>query len=406
MMPEVCVFVRKLIGFFLLGLMALLIWQRDAILDELRALRPLPQSAVSMDGASKVVVRYYPTETPVLPLTRAPSPAAAIANAATATKLIPTNTPTPAPDNALIRGLILQRQTFNNCGPATLSMQLAAFGSRDNQYRVAQTLRPDKDDRNVSLDEMAAYARSKGLNARVVQGGDLELLRGLIAKGLPVIIETWFIPQPNDEMGHYRLAMGFTRAKTTDEFVFFDSYEGENVRMPAQEIDALWKAFNRAMLVVWSPTQDGDVRALLGERMNDAPMRQRALAVARAEAAANPKDKFAWFNVGTNLLALGDGAGAAQAYDRARAIGLPWRMMWYQFGPYAAYYAAQRYDDVIQLANETLKSVNNLEESYYWRGVAHAAKDDAEAARADLQKAISLNANYEAARNALEKLAR
>jgi tetratricopeptide (TPR) repeat protein len=401
--------VRKwflLAGVFVLGLMALAAWKGSAILDEVRALRPLPQSTVSVDGASKVVIRYYPTETPVLLLSRATSApvAAAPVNAPSATTPIPTPAPKPAPDNALIRGLVLQRQTFNNCGPATLSMQLAAFGSRDNQYKVAQSLRPDKDDRNVSLNEMAAYAREKGLNAQVVQGGDLDLLRALIAKGLPVIIETWFVPEPNDEMGHYRLAMGFTHTAATDEFVFVDSYEGENIHVPAPEIDALWKAFNRAMLVVWAPAQDADARALLGERMSDTIAAQHALAVARAEAKANPQDKFAQFNVGTNLLALGDGAGAAQAFDRARAIGLPWRMMWYQFGPYAAYYAAQRYDDVIELANATLKPVNNLEESYYWRGMAYAAKGNAEAARADLQKAISLNANYTAAKEALNLL--
>lgn len=381
--------------------MALAVWQGSAILDAFRALRPLPESKISVDTGSRVIIRYYPTETPALPPTATPSLGKTAAPAATP---IPTHTPKPAAQTARIQGLVLQRQTFNNCGPATLSMQLAAFGSRDNQYRIAQSLRPDKDDRNVNLDEMAAYARQKGLNARVAQGGDLDLLRGLIAKGFPVIIESWFVPHPNDEMGHYRLAMGFTRDETTDEFVFLDSYEGENVRMSAADVDALWKVFNRAMLVVWLPAQDADARALLGERLSDTPMRQRALAVARAEAKANPQDRFAWFNVGANLLALGDGAGAAQAFDRARAIGLPWRMMWYQFGPYAAYYDQKRYDDVIKLADETLAQVNNLEESYYWRGMAFAAKGHLEAARADLQKAISLNANYQTAKDALAGL--
>lgn len=75
-------------------------------------------------------------------------------------------------------------------------------------------------------------------------------------------------------------------------------------------------------------------------------MHENALATAQAEAAADPKDAFAWFNVGTNLTALGRHDEAAAAYDQARLAGLPWRMLWYQFGPYRAYYETGRYEDV------------------------------------------------------------
>ena len=54
---------------------------------------------------------------------------------------------------------------------------------------------------------------------------------------------------------------------------------------------------------------------------------------------------FAWFNRGTNLMELQDYIGAAAAYDEAFNIysGLdpetrPWRLLWYQTGPYWAYY--------------------------------------------------------------------
>jgi len=48
----------------------------------------------------------------------------------------------------------------------------------------------------------------------------------------------------------------------------------------------------------------------------------------------------------------------------------PYRIMWYQSGPYFAYYYSARYQDVINLADTTLyKTIAQptLEESLYWR---------------------------------------
>ena len=46
-------------------------------------------------------------------------------------------------------------------------------------------------------------------------------------------------------------------------------------------------------------------------------------------------------------------------------------MMWYQTGPYKAYYYTNRFADVINLADTTLNDTIAepvLEESLYWRG--------------------------------------
>ena len=107
-------------------------------------------------------------------------------------------------------------------------------------------------------------------------------------------------------------------------------------------------------------------------------------------AAATPDDALAWFNLGSDLVALGQFEPAAAAYDRARQIGLPWRMLWYQFGPYESYHAVGRYDDVIALADTTLATANNLEESYYWRGMSRLAQGDVEQGISELKSAVDL----------------
>ena len=111
------------------------------------------------------------------------------------------------------------------------------------------------------------------------------------------------------------------------------------------------------------------------------------------------------FNAGSSLHALGRDAEAVQAFDTAFALQLPWRMMWYQFAPYGAYFAAGRHERVIDLANATLKRVKNLEESYYWRGKSQAALGKVKAARADFQQALVFNPNFAPAQAALNELA-
>ncbi len=104
---------------------------------------------------------------------------------------------------------------------------------------------------------------------------------------------------------------------------------------------------------------------------------------------------------------------AAQAYDKAFEIYQtlpedlrPYRLMWYQVGPYQAYYNTGRYQDVINLANTTFTWASKpvLEESYYWRGMAYQALGKSNLAIADLKKAAALNPNYALPRLELQRL--
>lgn len=292
-------------------------------------------------------------------------------------------------------------------------MALHYFGKSETQADVAAFLKPNAEDKNVSPDEMAAYVRRLGLEAVVRVGGGLTRIKNLIATGFPVVVETWFIPEPGDQMGHYRLLTGYD--DDARQFTTQDSYNGPNVRLGYDAFDELWLVFNRVYLVIYRPSQTETLAAILGEDMNDRTMYARALVTAEKEA-ANPiaecvayenctdQTAFAWFNVGSNLSSLSRHQDAAAAYDQARLLGLPWRTLWYQFGPYESYSAVERYDDVITLASVTLNTADNLEESYYWRGVAHLGKGNVEQARADFQAALDNNPRFAAAKAALESI--
>jgi predicted double-glycine peptidase len=312
-------------------------------------------------------------------------------------------TATPAPLHQLaapagqLAGVRHEYQGWNNCGPTTLAMLLSFFGRSETQQDTAPFLKPNREDKNVSPNEMASYGTSIGYSARVVIGMDVPMLKTLLTNQIPVIVETWYIPEPEDEMGHYLLFTGYTG----ETLSFYDSYKGPNVTKEAATFDALWKVFNRTAILVYPPEQEALVNSILGELADPAAQIERATQIAYAEATANPQDKFAWFNLGSSLTMAGDTANAVQAFDTARSLKLPWRMMWYQFGPYEAYYAQGRYDEVIALSNATLANADNLEESFYWRGRAQAALGNADAARSDYETALRLNSNFAPARQEL-----
>ncbi len=344
---------------------------------------------------------HTPTPTPTLPPSHTPPPT-------------PTSTPTP-PSSLTLTGLRHEPQGWNNCGPTTLAMALSYWGRDETQYAVAPILKPDPEDKNVSMWEMEAYVRELGLGASVRVGGDVERLKALLRAGYPVVIETWEVQErealPPDQMGHYRLITGYDDA--VEQFITYDSLHGPDLPIGYQELDELWRVFNRVYLVIYALDEREPLVSVLGFDLYDEGMYQRALETARAEAANPPAScvayaecadwtTFSWFNVGSSLTSLGRHDEAVAAYDQARQLGLHYRMLWYQFGPYESYHAVGRHDDVIALADATLATTGNLEESYYWRGMSRLAQGDADGARADLETALHYHEHWPPATTALD----
>jgi len=326
----------------------------------------------------------------------------------------PSPTPTPAPPLSVsLTGLRHEYQGWNNCGPTTLAMALSYWERSETQYDVAPVLKPDPEDKNVSPWEMESYVRGLGLGAIVRVGGTIERLKALVRANFPAIVETWYVRDARDQLGHYRLIIGYD--DTAGQFITYDSLHGPDVTIGYQELDELWRVFNRTYLVIYAPERWEPLAAILGPDLDDAAMYERALETGRVEAVTPPEScvayadcadwvTFSWFNVGSSLTSLGRHAEAVAAYDQARQLGLHYRMLWYQFGPYESYHAVGRYDDVIALANATLATANNLEESYYWRGKARLAQGDADGARADFKAALRYHTDWPPAVIALAEM--
>jgi tetratricopeptide (TPR) repeat protein len=209
-------------------------------------------------------------------------------------------------------------------------------------------------------------------------------------------------------MGHYRLLTGYDDSRQI--WIAYDSYVStgvkadapyQGIQLPYTEMDTLWAVFNRTYLLLYTEELAPIVTGILAEEMDDQVMWERALAHAQAEMTSRPDDPFVHFNLGSVLVALGEYEQAAAAFDRARIIGLPWRMLWYQFAPFRAYYETGRYDELVALADATIVTAGEIEEVYYYKGLGLAALGRHDEARKNWQHALELNPNYEMAAIAL-----
>jgi tetratricopeptide (TPR) repeat protein len=314
------------------------------------------------------------------------------------------------PASHYIEGMEMVWQQLNRCSAAALAIQLSYFDWGGTYTDTIRGLNPHAEDVSVRLDEMITFAEDYGLIGIERFGGTVEMLKILVGNGFPVLVEATYYDGADynrDWMSHNRVIIGYDDAEGV--VYALDSLlgagdDGRGRRIPYQDVFDRWQPFNRNYLVLYRPGDEPLLQALMGDQWDAEYNAEWALAQAEAEVnGANP-NSFAAFNMGSSLVLLGRYEEAAAAYDRARAIGLPWRMMWYQFGPFEAYLQVGRYDDVIQLARQVIEGTPGVEESYYYIARAYRAQGDLQRAEANLEVAVLRNPNFIAAIDELQDL--
>ena len=326
-----------------------------------------------------------------------------------------------------------QRNRWNYCGPSNLTMALKYWGWPGNRDDVAKVVKPGiqdkslnfieqgKSDKNVMPYELTDFVQDHtSYNVVLRYGGNIDLLKRLVAAGFPVVAEKGYYEADYTGkvgwMGHYQFVTGYDDG--TQSLVVQDTWlDGPNFRIKYDLFANGWRSFDYIFFIVYPPDRQSDVMRLLGQWADPVWSYQHALELAEQDV-KTLKDIdlfFAWFNRGTSLVKLTRYSEAADAYDKAFNIyaGLntdnqqrPYRMMWYQTGPYMAYYYSGRYGDVIKLAHITLETVSpaTLEESFYWRGMAEYALGQTEEGISDLRESVKLNMNFQAGLQMLKTL--
>jgi len=356
---------------------------------------PLPQPLAA--------VTSIPSHTPTVSSTEAPVSTPTPGATPTQTAL-----PTALPDFIDLGSPAWEKQTPNNCGPATLSLYLKTHNWDGDQSDISDLLKPETGDRNVNVEELTYYVRTQAgwLNAEYRVGGDIQILKQFLAAGLPVVIEEGDLLEgeywPNDDRwaGHYLLLTGYDEASQT--FIAQDTFRSPDRKVPYQSVLENWQAFNYVYLLVFRPDQTDLVKSILGEDWDVDINRQKALELAESQTETDPDNAFTWFNLGSNLVYFERYQEAALAYDTARQIGLPQRMLRYQFGPFFAYFFGGRNDDLLVLTEYALQRTPNSEETLLWRGWGKYRAGDTPAAISDFQAALAENPFYQDAEYALD----
>ncbi len=342
----------------------------------------------------------------------------------------PTITATPLPATVMLDGVKYEHQhgRLNYCGPANFSMALTFWGWNGNRDVIGKAIKPSDKDKNVMPYELQDYIANNvpGMTSIIRNGGDIDLLKRLVAAGFPVVVEKGIyeldVNGKYGWMGHYAFVTGYDEINKL--IIYQDSYQpqgappGLNRKIDYETFLEGWRAFNYVFIVVYPLEKQDEVLTLLGPYADEKWANQHALEIAQTEGQTlSGIDRFfAWFNAGTSHVALFQYYDAAVAYDYAFSLYAnldaddsirPYRMMWYQTGPYKAYFYTNRFADVINLANTTLNDTIAepvLEESLYWRGQAYYMAGKTDLAVKDYRAALKVHPNWLPAIQALQDL--
>ena len=360
----------------------------------------------------------------------------------------PTITSTPVPGSVILANVpfVDQMNAWNYCGPANLTMALEYWGWKGDpssvyspRDQVGIAIKPGVDDPslpyysrsqsdvNVMPYEMVDFVNQQTTNKALFRyGGDLDLLKRLIAAGFPVITEKGIyesLPPENTMQwaGHYAFTTGYDDVQK--DFIWQDSYlppakpVGKNTKTSYDDYLSGWRAFNYVFIVIYPADRETELDQVLGPWADQYWAAQHALDIANQEIQSNALSGndlvFAMFNKVTSDINLQnpDYGPAAAAYDQANGYfnntlsasddkPLPYRIMWYETAPYSAYYYTGRYQDVINLAEANLKRIQatrSLEESWFWESRAEYALGAYDTAYADMRQALHFHPNFQPA---------
>ncbi|NJL57182.1 hypothetical protein HC928_20125 [bacterium] len=226
---------------------------------------PAPTEQAASPTEAPAVVQPMPTFTEQVPVVEAPPVLAA-----------------SRPASHINYGFVWDRQNWNNCGPTTVTTALSFFGwSRDQDF-AASYLRPNPEDKNVSPHELVAFVNEQtDVNALHRIGGDLDLLRTLVANEFPVIIEVGGnLFEAYEWIGHYLNVTGYDDNQGV--FYVVDSFlgagEGGFGRVePYNSLDETWRAFNRQYVVLYEPWREDLLMSLLGDHAEREAAAEHAL---------------------------------------------------------------------------------------------------------------------------------
>lgn len=148
-------------------------------------------------------------------------------------------------------------QTYNACGPASLSMLLAYWGYQQSQAEISPLVRPSETS-YMPVKTIAPFAAQYQLQTLVVSNASVNTVRALTANGVPVLLLTDL--ETPGKIPHWRVASGFNDAKRS--LIFHDPLKGY-ISITYDDVNLLWSGHANLLVVLFPEAyRDAVLRSL------------------------------------------------------------------------------------------------------------------------------------------------
>lgn len=165
-----------------------------------------------------------------------------------------------APPGYLLQGMPLVRQSYNACGPASISQVLAYFGLNVSMAEVSRFTRAS-DRSYMTAQAIVTFAPKVGMEARLYTGGSLTTVRAAIRKGLPIIALQSHITAQGRVIPHWRVVVGYDDVR--QETYLMDPLLGY-VKMGYSDFNRVWADHHGQFAVLYPPKLSGVVKHTIG----------------------------------------------------------------------------------------------------------------------------------------------
>lgn len=307
-----------------------------------------------------------------------------------------------ATGSALVEGVPQYAQTFNNCGPATLSMIMTWAGTPKDQHELGKLMRPyqnpqgDNDDKSINSEEFVSWAQSFDLYALRRPNGTHDLIKTFVSNGIPVVVKSWL--HPNEDIGHFRIIKGYD--DSSQVFIQDDSYDGPNLTLSYTDFNAMLQPFNYEFFIVVPKEKTALVNAILGANADEKTAWQNAIKRADSELQNDPNAVYPVFNKSLALYYLENYEETVTLFEQVESR-LPRRMLWYQIEPIRAYAKLGNAQRVFDLSSSILNNQNRgFSELYILRGDMYIKQGLSSQAAQEYDLAVFYNTNLKEAQDA------
>jgi len=272
-----------------------------------------------------------------------------------------------APPSYTLKNIRHDYQGPDNCAPVTALTVLGYFGTQVTQAQAANAMKDYRGDPQVTSLEVAAYLGRFGLRSVIRYAGDADVLRELVSRGFPVVVQQRL--KVGSNVAHFRTVYGYSAGR----FLISDPILGPSLSLTTAELQNLWQYYNGEYLVAYPPGREAQVQAALGSDFDLQSNWRHAKQHGDEDVRARPNDPYAWWGLAKANLRLGNVQEATTQFDRAVQIGVPTIYYLYRQEAFEAWTKAGQHQKTLDWTTRALRAYPASKELVQFRNIASSA---------------------------------